>query len=285
MNEILSKTIDSLPPLPETVSALQSYINQAGSEVKMQGVVDIISKDPLITGELLRLANSPYYGFSREIATIQQVVSLLGINNIKNAVIASSIKNKMHVDMSPYGLNTQHFLSNTNAEVNFITDWLIQEDKQLAQFLVPCSMLMRLGMILLANALIEEKKDKDFLKALEMNNFKNVSLIENDFCGVDSLSFLGYLFDHWKFDEALIQTIAYVPNPHAATENIQKNVYALAIANRVFDPYTGGEPYNMSVVKALFKEAKEKGIIYNYDNFVAKLPTKAYNNLNVDVEV
>lgn len=285
MNEILSKTIDSLPSLPGTISALQNYVDSARSEVKMQEVVNIISTDPLVTGELLRLANSPYYGFSREIVTLQQVVSLLGIDNIKNAVVASSIKSKVRVDMSPYGLDTQKFIASCNAEANFITEWLITDDKLLAQFLVPCSMLMRLGMILIANALIEVKKDKDFLKVLEENEFKNIPLIEEEFCGVDSLSFLSYLFDHWKFDEVLIQTITYVPTPHAADESIRKNVYALAIANRVFDPYNGGNPYHMSVAKALFQEARNKNIHYNYERFVEKLPEHARQNLNVRIEI
>lgn len=83
MNELLLKTIDNLPPLPETIMKLQQYIDSSGSSVQVQGVVDIISKDPLLTGDLLRLANSPYYGFSREISTLNQVVSLLGINNVK----------------------------------------------------------------------------------------------------------------------------------------------------------------------------------------------------------
>ena len=263
MKEILSNVIDSLPPLPETVTKLQSYMAAAGGEVRMQKVVDILSKDPLITAELLRLANSPFYGFSREITTIQQVVSLLGVTNIKNAVIASSIKNKLQVDVSPYGLDTKAFLAQCSAESNF----------------------MRLGMILIANILISNHKDTEFLAALKANNFKNISLLEDEFCGVDSLSFLGFLFDHWKFDETLIQTIAYIPAPHAATDEVKRNVYALAIANQVFDPYDGGSVYRMSVVKGLFKEANDRDVHYNYDNFVKRIPNSARTNLEQLIEI
>lgn len=285
MKEILSNVIDSLPPLPETVTKLQSYMAAAGGEVKMQKVVDILSKDPLITAELLRLANSPFYGFSREITTIQQVVSLLGVTNIKNVVIASSIRNKMQVDVSPYGLDTKAFLAQCSAESNFITDWLNEEDKALAQLLVPCSMLMRLGMILIANILISSHKDTEFLTALKANNFKNISLLEDEFCGVDSLSFLAFLFDHWKFDETLIQTIAYISAPHAATDEVKRNVYALAIANQVFDPYDGGSVYRMSVVKGLFKEASDRDVHYNYENFVKRIPNSARTNLEQLTEI
>ena len=65
MNELLLKTIDNLPPLPETVMKLQQYVDSSGSEVQVQGVVDIISKDPLLTGDLLRLATSSIHCGSR----------------------------------------------------------------------------------------------------------------------------------------------------------------------------------------------------------------------------
>ena len=104
-NEVLLKTIDNLPPLSATVAKLRDYIDSAGADVNMQEVVKIIQQDPLLTAELLRLANSPFYGFSREISTIQQVVSLLGINNVKNVAIANSIKSTFKVDVSPYGLD------------------------------------------------------------------------------------------------------------------------------------------------------------------------------------
>ncbi len=105
MNELLLKTIDNLPPLPETVIKLQQYVDSAGSEAQVQGVVDIISKDPLLTGDLLRLANSSYYGFSREISTLNQVVSLLGISNVKNVAIANSLRVVRRRILSPIGFH------------------------------------------------------------------------------------------------------------------------------------------------------------------------------------
>ena len=139
MKELLLETIDNLPPLPETVTKLQQYIDSSGREVQLQCVVDIISKDPLLTGDLLRLANSPFYGFSREISTLNQVVSLLGIANIKNVVIANSLRGNFKIDMSPYGLDTQDFLGNCSREADFIAEWFSQTDKKLSQVLVPCA--------------------------------------------------------------------------------------------------------------------------------------------------
>ncbi|MCI7411560.1 HDOD domain-containing protein [Helicobacter bilis] len=283
MNELLSKTIENLPPLPETVVKLRNYIDKSGSDVRVQEVVNIISQDPLLTADLLRLANSPYYGFSREISTINQVVALLGVTNIKNIAIANSLKGKLTINVAPYGLDTQTFLRNSSEEANFVTEWLGDEDKKLAQELVPCVMLLRLGMILFSSMLIQQKKDKEFLELIKQNNYQNISFVENEFFGTDHLSFSGFLFNHWKFDEDLIESLAYITAPHAASDHVKKNSYALAIANRIFEPYQGGSPYNVHEAVALIQEAASQGIKFDLDNFKSKLPHEAKINLSVAV--
>lgn len=283
VNELLSKTIENLPPLPETVVKLRNYIDKAGSEVRVQEVVNIISQDPFLTADLLRLANSPYYGFSREISTINQVVALLGVTNIKNIAIANSLKGKLTINVAPYGLDTQTFLRNSSEEANFITEWLGEEDKKLAQELVPCVMLLRLGMILFSSMLIQQNKDKEFLELIKQNNYQNIAFVENEFFGTDHLSFSGFLFNHWKFDEDLIESLAYITAPHAASDHVKKNAYALAIANRIFEPYQGGSPYNVHEAVALIQEAGSQGIKFDLDNFKSKLPNEAKVNLSVSV--
>lgn len=283
INDLLNKTIEDLPPLPETVIKLRNYIDQTGTEVVVQEVVNIIVQDPLLTADLLRLANSPYYGFSREISTINQVVALLGVTNIKNIAIANSLKGKLKIDVSPYGLETPVFLRNLNNEAAFIADWLGEEDKKLAQELVPCAMLLRLGMILFSSILIQSHKDKEFLELIKQNNYQNIAVVENEFFGTDHLSFSGFLFNHWRFDENLIESLAYITAPHAASDHIKKNSYALAIANRIFEPYEGGSVYNVHEAVALIQEAITQGINFNIDNFTNKLPYEARINLAVQL--
>ena len=128
MNPLLLETIKNLPPLPSTVEELRNYIDSNGANLEINKIATIISKDPLLVAELLRLANSPFFGFSRQVSTIQQVISLLGINNIKNIVLANSLKSTFHIDVSPYGLNTADFLNNCSKEVDFISNWLKEED-------------------------------------------------------------------------------------------------------------------------------------------------------------
>lgn len=279
MNELLLKSVEVLPPLPDTVAKLKKYIDEVGLNIETNEVARIISTDPLMTARLLQLANSPYYGFSREIISIAQVITLLGVGNIKNIVIADSVRNNFQIDVSPYGLNTQIFLKTCDEEASFIANWLGEEDKKLSYQLVPCAMLLRLGIVIFSNFLIQNKKDKDFLAYLQKTKFINLALAENEFLGVDHISFLGFLLHHWEFDENLIETICFIQSPHSAPDEVKKSAYALAITDHLFSPYNGSSVFNAKATLALLKEAKTQGINFDLDNFLAKLPAKAKENL------
>ncbi|EKI5335896.1 cheVAW transcriptional regulator CheP [Campylobacter jejuni] len=278
MNELLLKSVEVLPPLPDTVSKLRKYVSEANSNIETMKVAEIISSDPLMTAKLLQLANSPYYGFTREITTINQVITLLGVGNIINIVMADSIRDNFKIDVSPYGLNTQNFLKTCNEEATFIANWLNDEDKKLSHLLVPCAMLLRLGIVIFSNFLIQNHKDKDFLAFL--NKSENLALAENEFLGVDHISFLGFLLHRWNFDDVLIESICFVRTPHAAREKVKKSAYALAITDHLFAPHDGSSPFNAKAAVALLKEAKTQGINFDLNNLLSKLPNKAKKNLN-----
>ncbi|HEC1176627.1 TPA: cheVAW transcriptional regulator CheP [Campylobacter jejuni] len=278
MNELLLKSVEVLPPLPDTVSKLRKYVSEANSNIETMKVAEIISSDPLMTAKLLQLANSPYYGFTREITTINQVITLLGVGNIINIVTADSIRDNFKIDVSPYGLNTQNFLKTCNEEATFITNWLNDEDKKLSHLLVPCAMLLRLGIVIFSNFLIQNHKDKDFLAFLNKN--ENLALAENEFLGVDHISFLGFLLHRWNFDDVLIESICFVRTPHAAREEVKKSAYALVITDHLFAPHDGSSPFNAKAAVALLEEAKTQGINFDLNNLLSKLPSKAKENLN-----
>ncbi|EGY1237503.1 HDOD domain-containing protein [Campylobacter jejuni] len=278
MNELLLKSVEVLPPLPDTVSKLRKYVSEANSNIETMKVAEIISSDPLMTAKLLQLANSPYYGFTREITTINQVITLLGVGNIINIVMADSIRDNFKIDVSPYGLNTQNFLKTCNEEATFIANWLNDEDKKLSHLLVPCAMLLRLGIVIFSNFLIQNHKDKDFLAFLNKN--ENLALAENEFLGVDHISFLGFLLHRWNFDDVWIESICFVRTPHAAREKVKKSAYALAITDHLFAPHDGSSPFNAKAAVALLKEAKTQGINFDLNNLLSKLPNKAKENLN-----
>ena len=73
------------PVLLEIEQALES------PQCNLNTIGDAIQKDPDLTARLLRLANSPFFGFANRLSTVAEAVSLLGIQHIQDMIVASSV--------------------------------------------------------------------------------------------------------------------------------------------------------------------------------------------------
>lgn len=80
----------SLPALPEVVSRLESTL--ADPEVDVRDVARLVMTDPVLSGQLLRMANSAYYARgSTEVASVQAAVQRLGMRAVRGLVYALSL--------------------------------------------------------------------------------------------------------------------------------------------------------------------------------------------------
>jgi len=83
----------SVPPQPQIMVDLQ--MEQYMPDPDLEVIARLISQDPGLSGALLKVVNSPYYGLSNKIASIQRAVNLLGSRSIINLINAQSIKGEM----------------------------------------------------------------------------------------------------------------------------------------------------------------------------------------------
>jgi HD-like signal output (HDOD) protein len=83
------RTIKSLPSLPEQIN---SVLLATGSTSSMDyNIVEIIQYDPSMALSVLKVANSPVYGYSGKISSLQQAAGLLGPGAIKNIILRTPI--------------------------------------------------------------------------------------------------------------------------------------------------------------------------------------------------
>ena len=78
----------TLPTLPSVIYKLNSLSENDKSSI--QEMARIVSSDQVISARVLRLANSPSYGFYR-VSTISNAMILLGVNVVKSLALSSSI--------------------------------------------------------------------------------------------------------------------------------------------------------------------------------------------------
>jgi HD-like signal output (HDOD) protein len=85
----LLKKIHQLPRLPKAVSELLEAVNN--QQISIKDIAAKVSQDPLMSARVLRLANSAYYGANRKVGSIDAAVVRLGMQTLRNLVIASAV--------------------------------------------------------------------------------------------------------------------------------------------------------------------------------------------------
>lgn len=82
-----------VPPQPQVLVDLQ--MEQIMPDPDINKIATLISKDVGLAGTMLKFVNSPFFGLANKISSIEQAVSLLGINTVINILNGLAIKGEM----------------------------------------------------------------------------------------------------------------------------------------------------------------------------------------------
>lgn len=90
MNDLtrLEERVRSAGGLPVFNQSLQEALALIRAEAPMAEIAFAVEKDPGIAGRILKLANSAYYGMSREVATLKMALVLLGSRSVRNLMLS-----------------------------------------------------------------------------------------------------------------------------------------------------------------------------------------------------
>lgn len=100
------ESITDLPTLPVVVAKITSQI--ANPTTNAADIGKLIEQDQALTSKVLRLVNSAYYGFPKQIKSIQHAVVILGFNKVKTIIITASVFGAFKGRRS-HGLDLQRF--------------------------------------------------------------------------------------------------------------------------------------------------------------------------------
>lgn len=229
MTEEILKKIKQLPPLPESVMQIEAVYQNP--ESTFGDMVQILEKDPLLTADILKAANSPLYGFSREINAINQAVGLFGMGTVRGFALASIVKKSFTLDLSPYGIDDDMFSLLSKKQHAITTSWCLKKEPKLLGILSPAAFLCEIGKVLIAQQVISEKSQEKFKEALRKSS--DVEEVEKEIAGVDTPEVSAKIFEHWRFEEGLVETIRYCKNPQEASEEFKKAAQILHVVRTV----------------------------------------------------
>ena len=87
--ELILQEIDALPTLPAVAARLIALTTSDDSSARE--VVELVSRDPVLTATLLKFAGRADQGIRRDHLNVQQAVTLLGLKAVRNVVLSVQV--------------------------------------------------------------------------------------------------------------------------------------------------------------------------------------------------
>lgn len=88
IDELIAATPSRLGSYGPLIQEIETALRSPQCSIGVIG--DIIEKDVDLTARLLRFANSAYFGFSNQLSTVSEAISLIGIQQVQDLLTASS---------------------------------------------------------------------------------------------------------------------------------------------------------------------------------------------------
>jgi putative nucleotidyltransferase with HDIG domain len=104
--EIVAR-IRSLPTIPDAVARLSALARDERSDAG--DFEQVIKPDPAMTANLLRLANSAFFGCRREVTSVRQAIALLGVERVFEIASSAAFARTLPARMPGYNVPADAF--------------------------------------------------------------------------------------------------------------------------------------------------------------------------------
>jgi HD-like signal output (HDOD) protein len=101
-----------VPRLPAVMPRIMMAIRDQNASA--EGLARSISGDIALVGEVIRLANSPYYRTAQPIESLEQAIVMLGINGIRQLIASAAFKPILNAGSGHFVGNASHYLWEKN---------------------------------------------------------------------------------------------------------------------------------------------------------------------------
>lgn len=142
--------IDTLPSLPEVYQQIQR-ISQS-DEAGVKEAADVLSADIGMSAKLLQLVNSSFFGLAREVSSVHQAVSLLGMETLKSLVLTAGVFGEFTTNASFPGFSLERFSEHCTACGALAKQIVLDEsqDETMAEHAMTAGLLHDVGKLIMA---------------------------------------------------------------------------------------------------------------------------------------
>lgn len=191
-------------------------------------IAQAVSRDPAFTVRLLRVANSPFYGFSSTIDTVSKAVSIIGTSQIRNLALSTTIANSF-AGLSNKLVSMDNFWRHSLYCGLAALKLAKLAGKCDAEAMFTAGLLHDIGELVIFNRLPEQARHC-LLLMLDSADELSLYQVEQQTMGFDHAQVGGELARQWKLPSMLVECIACHHDIKSA-QRYQRETALVHIAN------------------------------------------------------
>ena len=195
-----------LPTLPEVAHTLVSTLND--EDIPFEKVRQAISRDPSLTVKLIRLANSARFGLPRQVASLDDAITMVGLNQVRTLAMAACMAGSFS---AVKGVDGKAFWEASSATAGY-AQWLARTLGADAQQSWLAGFMVRLGELIIAQKLPDQILEFERLPHLAGVRWER----ESKALGFTEAHVAAELASRWKFPESIVAALKSAADPLAA---------------------------------------------------------------------
>lgn len=204
VKDIIIDKVTSLPTLPGVIHKVLSLVQNEATSARALG--NLIAYDQAISSRLLKVANSAYYGFMREIATVQHAIVILGFKEVKSLTLGITVFDAINKTNNESSLTREDFWMHSIG-CALAGQIICQKTKEAdAETTFTAALLHDIGKLVLDSFFTQE-----YGKVLEKVYTNGISIVEaeEEVMGFNHADTGGLLCNRWKFPSMLVSPISF----------------------------------------------------------------------------
>lgn len=227
----------ALPAMPRIASEILSL--RIATEEGETALLELIRKDPAISAKIIGLSNSPAFGTTKRIVSVNDAAARLGIKRIKMTALSFAMMASMV--RTPGGLLNadclwRHSLAVTMT-MNTLAQYMPEAMRPMEDDIFLAGLLHDIGFLILDS--IDPVLSDSFHARIEAENAPQAEEIENGMLEVDHGELGAELAKQWGLPQTIIEVLRH----HHRPENNSGPVVRMACLAEKLLP-TFGDPEN-----------------------------------------
>src|SRR5262245_16720514 len=191
----------NLPTIPTVLAKILQLVDAETASGKE--LIAVIERDQALTGKLLRLANSAFFGQTRRVATIPRAVVLLGFSTVRNLALSVKVWETLGAGVARSRLEElwEHSVAVAIATKALATRLRAGDPDEA----FTAGLLHDVGRLLLAMRF----RDEYWRAVGSAGEADAVARLEAEQLGVDHAEVGGWILEAWRLPPALVELVVH----------------------------------------------------------------------------